>query len=755
MNTKRFYLTIAALLTIISIIVIPAQAAGKTSKVDLVEDLVFYCVEDNYDTTFRITVARGNKYVLFLPAGADATAVQFAFPFPDSSHLVLKTETQSLSYSDSSIIDFDGLLNGKTSEKLTISLVDDSNKTIKSMKVTLAKSSSIDSVFLLSSNPIQYGREWVEKAKSNHAEGSLLIINESGEITHTGALEHIKGRGNSTWAWPKKPYQIKLSKKDDLLDTGDKKNKSKKWILLANYADSTLLSNQIALELGAGIGMDFNIEYKPVDLYYDGEYRGSYLLTEKVEIGSGRVDIYNLESENETVNDGVDLETLPVGQAYTENGACYSYCEGMINPDDFSGGYLLEMDLASRAKAEVCWIHTVNDHWITVKSPEYASREQMDYIATMYQTFENAVYHNGTDPDTGKLYSDIVDVNSIAQYYLISEISRNYDGFASSAYLYLDKGAEKMKMGPLWDYDLSFREFNPESVVYTVHGALANRLYRNQDFRSAVSNLYNEKMYPFIKNVLFAEEPIDNVFDSFNTSAARIEASRLGDILLWGENHQKTISNYTVEQMRRFIEKHSETMKEVYSTWVNNNDEYHVFIDVLGSEWFAQEIWRAEEAGLVHGESLLKFAPYKLATRAQTIEILYNMSQPTGIVPRQIFDDVAKTSWCGQSITWAYDTGIAKGATKNEFLPDVDISRQDIVVLLYRYYNEPASDESALSKYSDRNQISGYAVKAMAWAVENSVMNGKSENTLAPTDTATRAELTALLLRCYEKYGAN
>ena len=755
MNIRRTLAAVLALLTALTFLCAPAAGAERLRPENRIADgLVFYSVGDESGSAFRITRSDRGGYVLFLPAGADASNVRFRFPFAGGSSLIFGSGAERQTFDGDSAVDLAALMSDGQPAELTITLKNGADGTECSVSVRLAASSSVDSLFLTSSDPEGHGRPWVGASKSNRSSGSFLMLDENGAVTHAGTLDQIRGRGNSTWGFPKKPYQLKLSKKDDLLDTGDPDNMAKKWILLANYADATLMANQIALELGAAIGMEYNIGFKPVDLYYDGEYAGSYLLTEKVEIGPGRVDIFDLEKENGAANAGVDLSTLATKTAVTGNGARYSYCDGMNDPEDISGGYLLEMDYPERALEEVCRIETVRGNWVTVKSPEYASQAQMDHIASLFQSFENAVYSGGADPDTGKLYSDIVDVGSIAQCYLINELSRNIDGFASSAYLYLDRGAEKMKMGPLWDYDLGFRVRSPDTLLYTVHGTFMNRIYRNRDFREIVSDIYDETMYPFIRNVLLSEGQSDSGFDSFDGILSRIADSRAGDILIWGSDHEGPGQDMTAGQLRSFIEKNAEGMRSAFEGWADKDDEYHAFTDVTADQWFAQEVWRAEDLGLVHGSSLTLFDPFSRATRAQTVQILFNMERPEGVSARPVFGDVRANAWFAQAVTWAYDNGIARGVTGNEFRPEDYISRQDIVVLLYRYYGGPQVDSAVLEKYTDRGQISGYASDAMAWAVENGVIKGTSETRLSPADTATRAELTALLLRCGERFGA-
>ena len=278
----------------------------------------------------------------------------------------------------------------------------------------------------------------------------MILLDETGSTVNAGKLKQIKGRGNSTWKGAKKPYQIKLDKKADLLSSGDAANSNKTWVLLANYFDPSLLRNSLAFDLAGAMQMDPALQYRPVSLYYDGEYRGAYQLSEKVEIASGRVDITDLEKLNEEANAAIDdLATLPLAQATTANGATYRYTTGMQSPADITGGYLLEMDFATRAQEELCYFVTKRGYYVVVKRPECCSQAEMDYIASYYQTYEDILFTG--QPQNGKTLQDYIDLTSAAQCYIINELSKNPDGFHTSSYLYKETGDGPMHMGPIWD----------------------------------------------------------------------------------------------------------------------------------------------------------------------------------------------------------------------------------------------------------------------------------------------------------------
>ena len=174
----------------------------------------------------------------------------------------------------------------------------------------------------------------------------------------------------------------------------------------------------------------------------------------------------------------------------------------MNDPADITGGYLLEMDFADRAMEEKCYFITTRGFYVVVKSPEACSKAEMDYIASWYQDYEDAVFEGGTSSKTGKPFTDYVTVESMVQCYLVNELSKNGDGFNTSAYLYKETGSEPMKMGPLWDYDLSFGNNNYEDLLpqpellYTVYGSLGRALYALPEFRAEAQRQYTKYITP-------------------------------------------------------------------------------------------------------------------------------------------------------------------------------------------------------------------------------------------------------------------
>ncbi len=267
-------------------------------------------------------------------------------------------------------------------------------------------------------------------------------------------VSEIKVRGNTTDDYKKQPFQIKLDKKHDLFGMGE----AKTWILLANYLDQSNIRNSVMYKIGELLGID-TCSFQSIDLYINGEYYGIYLLCEKVQIHSQRVNIFDLEEENELLNPknyGFTRKktsgTLIDETIITE----YQYVRNMENPADISGGYLIELD-NNYYKDEKCYFKTANGNAYVIKSPEYASQEQVEYIARVFAEMEEAIYSPTGKNGKGIHYSQYADVESLAYAYILQELGRNWDAGSSSMYFYKDKDVDgkftKIVKGPLWDCD--------------------------------------------------------------------------------------------------------------------------------------------------------------------------------------------------------------------------------------------------------------------------------------------------------------
>lgn len=306
--------------------------------------------------------------------------------------------------------------------------------------------------------------------KDLETKGSYYLYDEKGtQVNSDTVLKKIKGRGNSTFKasmqiYGKYAYNFNLDKKEELIDGA---TSSKKWCLLANNVDHTMMRNTFIYALADDIGIKYAPETRLVDVYDNGNYLGAYVITEKVEYGSNTLmnDMENLDNYHEdTFGKGYDdyltsKSTTYSGVSYkywttndTTNLPTYDYADGDESFKDYN--FLLEFELEERYTDEPSWFVSKKGQPIVVKYPEYATQKEMQWIIDLWNGVEDAVYSNTTDLST---ISDLIDVDSFAKMYLIQELSLNLDAASTSFYIHND--GDMLVASPVWDYDWSMGSY--------------------------------------------------------------------------------------------------------------------------------------------------------------------------------------------------------------------------------------------------------------------------------------------------------
>lgn len=420
------------------------------------------------------------------------------------------------------------------------------------------------------------------------------VIDSDGEIVHSDSVYggQLKVRGNATAAYAKKPFQLKLTHKSDLFGMGSDKT----WLLLANYDDQSLLRNSIMYNLGKFLGME-TTDFISVDLFINGEYYGVYLLCEKVEIDSPRVDIYDLEEENDVLNsDYLQYATVVNSGVLIDSGALteYRYIDGVKNPSDISGGYLIELD-NNYYKNELCYFVTEYGSHYVIKSPEYASREQVEYIAKLFADMEEAIMSSDGYNRHGKHYTEYVDIDSLASAYIMQEFGRNYDSGSSSMYFFKDKDENgitaKIFKGPLWDCDNTLGNIHKNGASSTEGYWAKDRsiwqgLTQKAEFNALVSEkfaLAYDFIFDMIENGGFLQSEVDFIGDSIYMEIKR-----------WGSNnYDKWPLYYDGTHYDRWQSAPVFNFKSVYSDGVNKDDS--TVIGYLCEHIEARANWLANE----------------------------------------------------------------------------------------------------------------------------------------------------------------
>ena len=177
------------------------------------------------------------------------------------------------------------------------------------------------------------------------------------------------------------------------------------------------------------------------------------------------------------------------------------------------------------------------------------------------------------------------------------------------------------------------------------------------------------------------------------------------------------------------------------------------FIDVNEGDWFYDAVAYAYENGLMDGVGGNRFAPNSATTRAQLVTILYRMEGQPAVSGDLPFTDVEAGTWYTNAVGWAAQNGIVNGVGDDTFAPGNDLTREQLVTILYRYAETKGYDVSAsadLAGYPDGEEIQAYAREAMAWAVAENIIQGMEDDTLKPAGNASRAQIATILMRFCE-----
>ncbi len=355
-------------------------------------------------------------------------------------------------------------------------------------------------------------------SKEDYLNGNLKIqgntqYNTANATLYDGSMK-IRGRGNTTWGYDKKPYKIKLDEKTDLFGFG----KNKHWVLLANYTDESHMRNMLSYNLSGEMGMPY-MQSVHVDLILNGEYKGTYQFCEQVKIAGSRVDIhdwedyagdvakavYKAEKDNGlTKDDQEKIETLLAEEdmgwmtsgKFTYNNKEYTVADYISDMPKCTGGFLVELD---SYYDEFSKFKTDKGQPLQFKSPEFIATNEtaMNYVKTYINAFESAV--NASDFTTTYQnetvgYSQLFDMDSLVQYWLINELFMNVDAMKKSTYMYKDIDG-LFKMGPIWDMDWSSNSLVSNSQGSGTYDAwqttkFADAAQANQWYKAIIQDPY-------------------------------------------------------------------------------------------------------------------------------------------------------------------------------------------------------------------------------------------------------------------------
>lgn len=357
--------------------------------------------------------------------------------------------------------------------------------------------------------------------KENEISSQITIIHND-KIDVDNKAAGVRERGNASRSFPKKPWRIKFSKKQNVLGS---QAKAKKWTLINNYGDKTLMRNAVAFEIARRVDMKYVPFCQPVDVIMNGEYKGCYQLCDQVEVNPGRVELTEMTSAD---NSG----------------------------DALTGGYFLEVDGYAYQEPEMGWFTADHNVPVTIKSPDsdVITSKQYNYIKDYFSKFTNGVYAGDYMTATPGYFS-VFDIDSFLKYFIVSELTGNIDAFWST-YMYKERGSDQFYTGPAWDFDIAFEN---DTRVYPIAETgkylflsqtqnssaagdmkmIVNRIISNPTITTRLSQLWST----YRNSTNLTKESMEEYIDDM---AATLDASQKINFMRWPILNEKVHQNPVV-----------------------------------------------------------------------------------------------------------------------------------------------------------------------------------------------------------------
>ncbi len=348
---------------------------------------------------------------------------------------------------------------------------------------------------------------WVTE-KETYIRAGLDIDGAGYTESATGLQLNVKGRGNSTWLFPKKPMRLKFDKKTSICGF----DKAKSYVLLADYVDQTLMHNATALWVAQKLGVSSAVDFMPCQVTVNGKYAGMYLLTDKVGINKASVDIDE--------STGVLLEmSVEYDEPYKFRSAIHRL-PVMIKDPDFDELAEDYPDGPTPAERLAAWEADFN-------------------VAEAVAEAVGDAFESGTGLAPGQEDVDkYFDMESAVNYILLYNFARNSEiGFPKSCYLYKEAtgGDYKYKFGPAWDFDVAFNILAYNGNPVATENATDRTVWLNSLLYCISCSpkflpMYRER-FEYFKSTVYPEllEWIDT-YSSFIEPGARLDGLRWPEI---------------------------------------------------------------------------------------------------------------------------------------------------------------------------------------------------------------------------------
>ena len=368
----------------------------------------------------------------------------------------------------------------------------------------------------------------IHQDKTKKESMQMVLYSSEGEEIYrsVGHSDQIRGRGNQTWVYSKKPYNLYLRDDADLLGTGS----ARKWVLLANMQDRSFLRNWTVSQLAQSTSQIWNPSSQMVELYVNHEYLGLYQLYEKITVAENR---FPLSSEDVLLN-----------MELTERSVPYAI-----------------LDLTDSSSGEIVF-------------PEKMNSAEMDQLGnTLHAFFDGIRDHTLSEEQLAQR----MDLDSWAWLYLIQEISLNMDSAQCSLYFYLHDG--KLYAGPIWDYDVSLGTicYHGPELIFAGSTPLWEQLLQYDSFRDLCMKKYGQIFRPQLETLINRELP---------EQMAYIQNAVVRNDLRWDRDEvmdSGEISDNQADQMYAFL---SQRIRFLDRIWIDGAPYHSVYFRISGYRFY-------------------------------------------------------------------------------------------------------------------------------------------------------------------------
>jgi len=492
-----------------------------------------------YDIWLKVVSGTGNNRIriyyedseayFFIPSGCEVSSLQI-------QHELTELYIDGKKYRSN-----DQLVNIEIGTTYEACIYDESGNSVKEFNVVFVQSDNIGALFIETDESM----DLINESKENTTSGYFWCLNEKGGMDSLGKISRLKGRGQTSFATNKKGYSIKLDEKKNILSIG----KTKTWILISNVMDKTRLRNKASEQLASLLGIETSVRMEYVDLYFNGEYYGNYLICEKPLEKLKRI---KTDDKNYAVIEAMPAYELEVGKEYFTD-------------------YLFEEQSEGGIKNQI-------------EYPESVSEEDKQIIEDKFITVEKKILECTSEDDYVELL-ELIDEESFVNMFIMDFITWEKDANTVSTFYYYNENSGKVHAGLPWDFDRSMGNAI-ESERYiglnSYFSGLPEVLFENPYFREAVK----EKLDGYEGTIY---EELLNDFDWYR---AEIAKSVEMESIIYGERDMSLSAGMDYDTdckwARSCIEERGKLLYDLVYNWDDYN-KIHLENRVTGKVLFIKK----------------------------------------------------------------------------------------------------------------------------------------------------------------------